>query len=274
SVSNDGQYLFFWDSAQGRNFVQAVNGGAAVALPGTNDANARSNGLWSEAGPLVAYWGFEGGVSVLSATNAANGQTVTLNSGRSAPIAPVGWRPGTTQLVYRDATNFVRIADMGCLNGGCGSNPLETGVELLPATAGEIIVGRDWVYYRDGEQILAVNLGCAGSGNCAGSVSVLGANAAPQTLLDVGGNTLAYTAYTQDARNPGDREVRAINLGCLPSCQPQPVAVGAVAGLVSSDGGYVTADAGGSGLNTVNLSNGSATNLSGAGANLLKARWS
>lgn len=275
SLSPDGSFLFFWNG--GGYTLQAVGGGG-VTLPLSNDANARSSGIWADNAPLVAYWGFSpGGTSSLAVTNAANGDTIILDSGRTAPIAPAAWRPGTSQLVYRDASNVVRLADVGCLLSGCGGNPLESGVGVAPATASDMQFGvqRDWLFYRDGEGVFAVNLGCVGSNNCLQSAVSLGGNSAPQTWLHVAGNTLAYTAYTQDARNPADREVRVVNLNCLgspPSCQPTGVVAGMTAGLVSPDGGFVTADQNGAGLNSINLSSGTVVNLSGS-VNLTRARW-
>lgn len=270
ALSADGNYIFYW---QGGSYAVQSLGGSAATLPGGNDAGARQSGLWSSAAPLVAYWGFEGS-AVLSVTNAANGQTVTLNSGRSAPVTPAGWRPGTTQLVYRDASNFVRIADLGCLNSGCGSNPLESGIELLPTSANEIQIGRDWAYFIDGEQIRAVNMNCAGSNNCAGSIVTIGVNVAPQTGMHVAGSTLTYTAYSQSPYDPADRTAAAINLNCLSnpaSCQPTAL-VGGTAGLVSPDGQFVTVGRGG--IDTVQVGSLALTELSGSGASLNSARWS
>jgi hypothetical protein len=269
ALSSDGNYVFYWQN--GGYVVQSI-GGSPVTLPGSNDANARQSGLWSDVAPLVAYWGFDG-TAVLSVTDAASGQTVTLNSGRSAPITPVGWRPGTTQLVYRDASSFARVADLSCLSGGCGSNPLESGAELLPASASEIQVTRDWVYFIDGEQIQAVNLGCVNNGNCAGSIVPVGGNVAPQTGLHAAGNTLAYTAYNQDPYNPADRTAMLVNLSCLSGggCQPFPLVGGGTAGLVSPDGQSFIVER--NGLFTARASDGALTELSGAGAALNSARW-
>jgi len=269
SLSPDGRYIFYWQSS-GQYAILPTQGGSPLALPGTNNPDAPQSGLWSDSGSLVAYWGSAGGSSTLSVTNAANGQTVTLNSGRTAPITPVAWRPGSQQLIYRDTSNTVKIADLSCLNNGCGGDPLESGVDLLPATASDIQVVAGWALFVDNGQVEGVHLDCASAGNCIGSIALIGSNAAPQTILDAAGNTLVYTAYNQDAYNPADREVRAVNLSCLgASCQPQALVSQAVAGLVSPDGAYVVVDQGGNGMNALSLQSLQLTYLSGAGNNLL-----
>lgn len=279
SLSPNGRAALF--QTGGQYTLLSVSNGATTPLTGTNDANAPQSGLWSPNGALVAYWGFSGS-SILSVTNADNGQTVTLNSGSSVPMTPLAWQPASTWLVYRDAANTVRAADLSCLNGGCGANPLESGSELLPATASDVqFGGSDWVIFRDGEAVKAVNLGCVSSGNCLNSAVTLGQNAAPRTWVSVGGDTVVYTAYTQDANNPNDREVRAVSLGCLSnpsSCQPTSLLGQAVAGLVSPDGAYVVVDQAGSGVNALYIPGANLTYLSdslggqlGTGLNL--ARW-
>ena len=284
SLSPDGNHVFFWqnDASQGNYAIYGLNSGTLINIPLVNDANVRQSGLWSDSSPLVAYWGFDGS-SILQVTNAENGQTVSLNSGRSAPIEPLGWRPGIPQLIYRDVSNFVRIADVSCLSNGCSGNPLDGGVELLPATASDVQVSSrgDWVYYRDEEQIKAVNLSCTSNGSCLTSAVVLGDKAAQRTWLHVGGALLAYTAYVQDPTNPNDRETRVVNLTCLsnPSaCQPVVISVQAVGGLVSPDGSYMTIDQAGNGLNVVYVPGSQFIFMSGSfggqlGAGLTFARW-
>ncbi len=268
SLSPNGQYLFYLDG--GRNTL--LSSGGATPLPGTNDSSGRQSGLWSDVGPMVAYWGYEN-TSLLAVTNAANGQTITLDSGRSMPISPVAWRPGSAQLIYRDASTSIRIADVSCLNSGCGDNPLQRGEELLPATATEIQVTSNRVYFIDNGTVQVVDLGCVGSGGCVGSAAAIGANAAPQTWLAVGGNTLSYTAFNQDAYNSADREVRVAALDCLPGCAPQPAVTGSVGGLVAPNGGFVVVEDGG--LNVVRLFDKQITSLSDrSGTSLLaSARW-
>ncbi len=268
SLSPDGRFLFYLDN--GRNTL--LSNGSAMPLPGTNDGNGRQSGLWSDAAPLVAYWGYESS-SLIAVTDAENGQTLTLDSGRSMPISPVAWRPGSTQLIYRDASTSIRIADLSCLATGCGANPLQSGEELLPATATEIQALSNRVYFIDNGSAQMVDLGCVGSGSCVGSAAVIGANVAPQTWLTVGGNTLSYTAFTQDAYNSADREVRVVALDCLPGCAPQPALSGSVGGMVAPNGGFVVVEDGG--LNVLRLYDKQLTSLSDhAGGSLLaSARW-
>jgi hypothetical protein len=268
SLSPDGRFLFYMDN--GRNTLLA--NGSASALPGTNDANGRQNGIWSDAAPLVAYWGYESN-SLIAVTDAENGQTITLDSGRSMPISPVAWIPGLAHLIYRDNSTSIRIADLSCLQSGCGDNPLQNGVELLPATATEIQVTANRVYFVDNGTAQVIDLSCAGNGNCAGSAQPFGTNVAPQTWLDLGGNTLSYTAFTQDAYNAADREVRVADLDCLPGCAPQPAQAGSVGGMVAPNGGFVVIEDGG--LSVLRLYDKQVTSLSDrAGGSLLAtARW-
>ncbi len=273
SMSSDGQFLFF--AQGGGNVVQSV-GGAPIPVMG-GDPVGQYSGLWSEVAPLVTYNGM-GATSMLAVTNAATGATLQLDSGRMAPINPIAWVPGTTLLIYRDATNFVRIVDVGCLTSQCADNPLQRGEELLPASAAEVQTEGGWVFFLDGEMVKAVSLGCVGTGGCAGSAVTLGANVAPQTILDVGGTTLAYTAYAANAYDPADREARVVNLQCLSnpaSCQAAPMLAGAVSGFVSPDGQYVVVEAVGGGLSVLRLFDGQTTYLSDpAGGSLLtRARW-
>ena len=166
---------------------------------------------------------------------------------------------------------------MGCLNSGCGSNPLEAGIELLPAAASDVQVVGNRVYFREGEQIKAVDLACVSAGNCLGSAFVIGTNAAPRTLFHAANNTLVYTAYASDANNPNDREIRVVELNCLPNCQPVTLMTNAVAGLASPNGAYVVADIGGVGLNIVRIADLNRVFLSDSmgvlGSGLLTARW-
>ncbi len=273
SLSSDGSTLFI-QQPDGSYALQAINGGA-VTLPLSNDLGAHYSGLWSDAAPLVAYWGFAGN-SQLAVTNAASGATITLDSGRTAPITPLAWRPGTTQLVYRDASGFVRLADLACLQSNCGANPLETGAALLPAEVSDVHVTADWAYFRSGESIGAVNLGCAAANACQNAQVLIAGNAAPQTTLSVGRTTLVYTAYTRNANDINDREVRALDLNCLgnpASCAPQTVLSGAVAGAISADGRYAVVEQVNGGLSSLDLNTGAAAYLADKGAALAGARW-
>lgn len=272
SLSADGEYLFY-QQGDGRYAVASLNGAGAFPLPGVNDPDARLNGLWADDVPLVAYWGFEGN-SILSVTDAASGATVSLDSGRATPIMPIGWQTGTTQLLYRDGAGAVRMADVACLLSGCASNPLETGVEVLPASAADVVVSGDWVFYRDGSGIFGTWLGCASAGSCAGSAVQLGGNAAPGTMIHAAGGVLAYTGYTADPNNSYDREVRVVSLGCVNSggCAAQSVLGSALSGLVSPDGSSVVVEQIGVGLSVLNLSSLSTSYLSDGGV-LATARW-
>ena len=266
SVSSDGEFLFY-QQQDGSYGIQALDGNGAVALSLTNDPGARYSGLWS--GTLVAYWGYSGN-STLAVTDAASKQTVTLDSGRSAPITPLAWRPKTTQLIFRDATGSIRLADLACLQSGCGSNPLD-GATTLAAADTDAATDGTWLYYRADTAINAVNLDCGSSCN---GVSIAG-NAAPQTALSAAGGTLVYTAYEQNPNDPSDREVRALNLGCMSnpsSCAPQTVLTSAVAGAISADGRFAVVQLA-SGLNSLDLSSGTTTYLSDPGATLTGAHW-
>ena len=272
SISPSGDYLFY-QQGDGRYAVAALNGATAFPLPGANETNARLTGLWSDNSGLVAYWGFEGN-SVLSVTDAASGSTITLDSGRATPITPLAWRENSNQLLYRDGAGMVRAADVSCVLSGCGVNPLENGVEVMPASASDVQTDGDWAFYRDGDGVFAIWLGCVDSGACAGTAITLGTTAAPGTLLHVNGGVLAYTGYSANPNDPNDRDVRVVSLNCLNSgsCSPQSVLGGAVAGLVSPDGSSVVVEQVGVGLSVLNLSSLSTTYLSDGGS-LVTARW-
>ncbi len=274
SLSSDGSTLFI-QQPDGSYALQAINSGGVVALPLSNDLGARYSGLWSDAAPLVAYWGFAGN-SQLAVTDAANAATITLDSGRTAPITPLAWRPGSTELVYRDASGFVRLADLACLQSTCGANPLETGAALLPAEVTDVHVTADWAFFRSGENIGAINLSCAAGNTCQNAQVLIANSAAPQTTLSVGRTTLVYTAYTQNANDINDREVRALDLNCLSSpssCAPQTVLSGAVAGAISADARYAVVEQVNGGLSSLDLNTGAAAYLADKGASLAGARW-
>ncbi|MBE2184643.1 MAG: hypothetical protein IAE89_14530 [Anaerolineae bacterium] len=274
-LSADGRYLFY-QQGDGRYAVAALDGSSAFPLPGSNDANVRESGLWSSAAPLVAYWGYEGN-SILSVTNAANGQTVTLDSGRATPITPILWRPNSTQLLYRDASGYVRAADMSCLSGGCAANPLEAGVEALPPTAMEITTDGASLYYQDGYNLMAVSMSCIDSASCAGSAVMLAGNAAPGMMVSVGGPMLAYTGFAASANDANDRLAQFVQLnGCQASggCVAMSAGPG-MTGLVAGGGSAAVVDIPGSGLQAINLASGTAAYLSDSPgmAGLVGARW-
>ncbi len=266
SVSPNANFLFY-QGQDGSYGLQSADGSGTVPLSLTNDRGALYSGLWS--GTLVAYWGYAGN-STLAVTDAASQQTVTLDSGRSAPITPLAWRPRTAQLIFRDTTGSIRLADLACLQAGCGANPLENATVLALADT-DIATDGNILYYRADGNINAVNLDC---GNSCNGVA-LATNAAPQTALSAAGGTLVYTAYQQNPNDPNDREVRTLDLGCVSnpaSCAPQMVLNGAVAGAVSSDGRYAVVQTS-SGLSSLNLSSGATAYLSDTGATLSDAHW-
>jgi len=268
AIAPGGQFLFY---GQGANNVVQPIGGAPVTLAG-GDPTGQYNGLWAESAPLVAYTGMSGN-SQLAVTNAATGVTLTLDSGRTAPINPLVWRPGTLQLIYRDATNYVRIADLSCLMSACADNPLQTGRELLPASATDVQTDGTWAYFVDAGTVQAVSLACADTATCPGSAVRLGDSVAPQSLMDVSATTLVYTA----GGGYGGGEVRAVDLTCLgnpPSCAPRALAVNAVNGAVAPNGAYVVVEGSGT-LNSLRIADGQLSYLSDSNGGLLnKARWS
>ena len=267
-IAPSGQFLFYGQSSA--NVVQPI-GGAPVTLVG-GDPTGQYNGLWADNAPLVAYTGMSGN-SQLAVTNAATGVTLTLDSGRTAPINPLAWRPGTLQLIYRDATNYVRIADLSCLASACADNPLQTGRELLPASATDVQTDGAWVYFVDAATVQAAPLSCADTASCPASVVRLGDSVAPQSLMDVAGTTLVYTA----GGGYGGGEVRTVDLNCLgnpASCAPRALAANAVNGTVAPNGAYVVVEGNGT-LTSLRVADGQLNYLSDSGGGLLnKARWS
>lgn len=267
-TSPNGDFLLY--SINSQLVFQPLNLSPQSLAGGVSDSPY--SGLWADSAPLVAYTASSNGNSALAVTNTATGETLVLDSGRTAPINAIGWRPGSLELVYRDATNFIRLADLSCMTSGCGSNPLQSGIELAPGSASEIQIDGSFVYYVDNGTVKAADLACVQVGGCVENAVTLGGNAAPQTMLHIGGGTLVYTAQN------GGYEVRAVDLRCLSnpaSCQAVPVLSGAIAGLVSPDGAYVVVEQVGGGLNALRLTDGQLTYLSDpAGQSLLPyARW-
>jgi hypothetical protein len=259
----------FYRSRDGSYGMQATGG--QLALPLTNDASAHYSGLWSDNGRLIAYWGYAGN-SILAVTNVASGDTLTLDSGRSTPITPLAWRPGTTELIYRDASGTVRLTDLGCMMNSCGANPLENGTALASADADVVTDGR-WLYFRSGNTIGAVNLNCVSADSCLNSAVTIAADAAPQSTLHVAGRTLIYTGYASNPNDPGDRQVQVVDLSCLSSsCSPQTVLPGAVAGAISANGRYAVVEVS-QGLEALDLTSGTTAYLSDHGAPLDSAVW-
>lgn len=266
NIAPDGRFLFYDQS--GTNIIHPLNG-TPFSVAGGGPIG-QYNGLWADGAPLVAYPAMAGN-SQLAVTNAATGATVTLDSGRTAPITPLAWRPGTLQLIYRDATNYARIADLSCLTSACADNPLQSGREVLPASATDIQTDGNWVYFVDSGNAQAVPLTCVETATCATSTVMLGTGIAPQTLLDVTDRTLAYTASSGYGG-----EVRVVDLTCLPNpatCAPRTVAANAVNGAVAPGGQYVLVEGNGT-LNVLRVADGQLTYLSDSPGGLLaKARW-
>lgn len=276
ALSPDTRFLFYQGTG-GQYAVQSLGGASAFSLSGVNDANARGSGLWADSAPLVAYWGYAGN-STLSVTDASNGATITLDSGRSTPITPLAWRPATTQLLFRDGTGFVRAADVGCVSTGCDPNPLQTGTEVLPPTATDVLVDENWLYFRDSSSLFALPIACIDTATCSSSALVLDAATAPNTLMDIANGVLAYTGYSAYSNDTNDRDVRVIVLDCLNSgvCAPQSVLSGANAGLLAPDGRALVVEQIGAGISILDLTNGATIALTDSlgGAGLSSARWS
>lgn len=269
-VSADGDYVFFTEN--GVNQVASLSGGTVV-LAGANASNL-PNGLWADTAPLVASWGFEGS-SIFSVTHIPTSQTVRYDSGRSAPVNPVGWQPGSTALVYRDGSNAIRWADVGCLLSGCGADPLAAGVALLPASAVSIQVGGNRAYFIDADTVQGVDLSCVTQDNCLNSAVVLGGNAAPNTSLFVANGRLIYTGYEGDAYNPASYQVRLVDLSCWPSCQPQVLAAGGSAVSMSPDALFAQVEMADGTQQALNLRSGALTLLTDRSYGAVNsARWS
>ncbi|MGQ9908145.1 MAG: TolB family protein [Candidatus Flexifilum sp.] len=274
SLSPDGRFLFY-QTGDGRYVTAALDGSAVYPLAGANDSAARGSGLWADGAPLVAYWGYEA-TALLSVTHAATGATLTLDSGRAAPITPLAWFERAPILVYRDVTGFVRAADVGCLLSACGDNPLLAGVEFMPPTAADVQIISGYGIYRDGVNVYAVPTTCIFSGGCGAQTVLLAANAVPGLPIHAAGGRLAYTAFSADPNNPADRSATVVDLTCLNTgaCGGQPLISGALAGLLADDGRSLIVDGPG-GLSIVSLTGGTTVSLSdySGGALLLTARW-
>lgn len=270
ALSPDGNFIFY--QQDDGTYGIGSPGGTAFTLPISNDFGARYSGLWMNNLPLVAYWGYAGN-SALAVTNAATQQTLTLDSGRSAPITPLLWQPNSTELIYRDATGVVQTADLACFQAACSTNPLESAIPLASADA-DVATDESQLYFRSGSSIAAVDLNCAAANNCADSAFVIAENAAPQTPLNAANGTLVYTAYAQNANDPNDREVRVLDLACISggSCAPQTLATNAIAGSAAANGQYAVIESG-NGLESLDLSSGARAYLSDRGAALTQAHW-
>lgn len=241
-----------------------------------NDATARNSGLWS--GDWVAYWGTDSatGQLTLAVTNAVSAQTSRLSGQNSTPLQPITWLPDSTQLIYRNPAGQLRVADFACLQNGCTADPFESGLDILPASASDVQVVGETLYFRDNTQIKALDIGCIADNTCLSSALTLGDNVAPRTIVHVIENTLVYTAFSQDAANPADRMVMQLDTTCLPdSCIPQLVLPDAIAGLLAPDGGHLVVNVLNDGLYMLQLSDLNQVFLADVNGNeaLLQARW-
>ncbi len=264
----------------GGYFLYSMAQGQIIALPGTNEAQARNSGLWADNAPLLAYWGFDDdGTSNLYVVGVESGTILNVDSGRSAPIFPLAWRANSTELIYRDGSNALRLADVGCAVRSCSDNPLAAGVAFLSATASEIQTTEDYAFYREDTVIYAVPFSCVASDSCLDSAVAVVGDAAPQTPYHVADGRLVYTAFRDDARNPNDRSVHIVDLACLNSgaCEAVTLLPDAAAGLLSADGAYVVVDIIGQGMQTLNVDTLTLSYLSGSGgplgSSLSFARW-
>lgn len=271
SLAPDGSAVIFLQA--GVYTLQRPDGSATVLGPSSNNG---INAQWSDIAPIVAFSGqTDGGQHNLIVFNTANNNAVML-VGTSLPMEPIGWVPNTTSLLYRDASGTIRIADVGCLQSGCPENTLETGVPILPASALDVQITTSFVAYRDGEQVLGVPLSCVQSQDCTARTAVLGTQAVQRAGVFVAGSQIIYTAYTSDASNPSDREVRSIDANCISNgyCQAVTLIPGAIAGRITESGAAMVADIIGAGLHIVNLGDGSTLYLTDSYADALQtAHW-
>ena len=277
SAAPDGSAIFY-RSASGTYALQSPSQ-TEIPLPLSNDIQARDSGLWATNAPFVAYWGQAAdGRSALAVSESRSGATILLPSAGNTPIAPIAWLNGVSSLIYRDSSSQIRIADVSCLLSGCSANPLETGTLLLPASAMDVYGTGEWIVFKDGELVQALSTSCIAANTCQGSAIVLGQQAAPRSALYISGQSMSYSAYTNNPLDPADRDVRILNLGCLPNCEaPRSILPAALAGPISRNGAMMLVDIVGSGLHILDLNQLSSIYLSGpyseAGLSLLKARW-
>ena len=269
-------HIFFWQN--GQNGILDVNTpDNSHSLELSNVQDARNNGIWN-ADNLIAYWGFaNNGTSSLAVTNVNNDATITLNLNQSAPLTPLTWIDNSSQLVYRADT--IRITDVNCLRNTCNNNPFEEGISILPLTATDVQVSNNWIYSQNGRTIQAVNLECVANNSCLNNAITIAENVAPRTTFSLVDNRLIYTAFTQNANDNNDREIRILDIDCVNtvSCQAQSILSSSVAGELSADGEYVIADILGTGLSLIELDTRNVTVISNSmgqlGTGLDGIRW-
>ncbi|MAU11537.1 MAG: hypothetical protein CL607_17065 [Anaerolineaceae bacterium] len=253
--------------------LQRPDGSVNPLGPNTSELNA----MWSDTAPIVAFSGqTSDGTPNLMAFNVNNDQVAMLVGG-SLPMEPIAWVPNSASLLYRDTTGTIRFADVACLQSTCSNNPLETGAQILPASAQNIAIAGNAVVYTEGTQLKGVPIACAQSNDCGTRTVIIDSQVTSRTGVFVAGNHVVYTGFTSDANNPSDRHVRALDASCIASgnCQPTPLVNGAIAGPLSDDGSAMVADIIGAGVHIVNLGDLSTLYLTDSGYSdvLATARW-
>jgi hypothetical protein len=257
ALSQDGRFLFYHN---GNGYsLAAANGSNAATLPGRNDATAAGVGLWTDSGAVVAYWTYtNNGTAALNVTNAANGQTLTIDSGTSVPITPLAWLPNSQTLLYRSAAGVIAV-DASCVRNGCNDNPAQTAV--LPVTAANVTVTTSGVMIFTGNgAVFGVDVQCVRNGNCANNAVSAGSTASNARVV-AAGRIAAFTG--------ANGTVNALNLNCVSSGECSPTALGISGNVLSiaPNGGHVIVSSGAT-MNVIDLSNPAAVvALSGVGGN-------
>lgn len=243
-----------------------------TVLPGDQPDATSDSGLWATNAPLVAYAAFDDdGASAVYVANGQTGQTVHFNSGGRTPIFPEGWIPDSTELLFRDGAGQIRWVDVGCLLSGCGSDPFEASLVILPASASEAQASANQLVYRNQDQIWRVSLGCIGQQTCVDAAVAVGANAAPRTPLLVRGSTALYTAYSASQLDTNDRTVYSVNLSCG-DCAAQALLSGATALSLDATGRNSVVQSV-DGIALLRLDDLSQIYLSGPSTNGVLVRW-
>jgi len=243
-----------------------------TALPGDQPDATSDSGLWATRDPLVAYGAFDDdGASAVYVANGQTGETVRFNSGGRTPIFPEGWIPDSTELLFRDGAGQIRWVDVGCLLSGCGSDPFEASVVILPASASDAQASANQLVYRNQDQIWRVSLSCITQQTCVDAAVAVGSNAAPRTPLLVRGTTALYTAYSASQLDTNDRTVYSLDLSCG-DCAAQALLTGATA-LTLDAGGRNAVVQSADGIALLRLDDLSQIYLSGPSTNGLLVRW-
>lgn len=276
--SADGLYTFLWRDGQYATMPTGTTITHPLRLVGNNPT--QSSGLWSDVAPLVAYWGMNNGSNetALAVWNPVTQADVVLDSGSTIPIPPIAWLPNSTDLVFRNPAGEVQMADMACMMSSCDQNPLTTGVMLAPSSASQIQVTATHAYYVDEQVIYGVDFACLNANNCIDTRFVIGDRAVPLTMLHVRGEHLVFTSYERDANNINDRTVQWVDVSCAPTCEPQALLNGAIAGTLSPSGNFLMVDIIGEGLHIINITTGGRVYLTDSlnnqlGAGLATVAW-